>query len=420
MNDKENDSFLEEGMDCGIALFIYDRPQCTEKVLESLKRNHIDELYVFQDGLGEQTNRAAWEENVNLIRGIDWCKVVYEKNESKAGSLDEQIIHGINKVFQEKEEIIVIEDDCVISDDCIDFFIKCFKTYKNNKKVISIDAYLEPITIPDNYKLPVIASGSTASWGWGTWKDRWEEFQKDFEIIKRIGKSMEEYKEFSSFGYTIKKILTGYWLLWTWDIWWSINILIKRGISIRPTYNKVHNIGFENPGTHTSGKSQWVVPICDKTNCNVIFPENICIEPWAEAEFKKFYQTICGRPRTEETQTYYRNCLEKWLEVKQQGKSINELFSDKGIRNIAIYGIGSIGKLLVNELSGQNRIEYFIVTNKSSDYFMEYSVFGFDEELPKGSDSLSLIVIPGYELKEIEKAIGDKFQCVYSIEEIFA
>jgi len=405
-------------MNCGIALFIYDRPQCTEKVLESLKRNHIDELYVFQDGIGEQTNKVAWEQNVDLISKIDWCRVNYEKNERKSSSLDAQIIYGINRVFQEKEEIIVIEDDCVISEDCIDFFNKCFATYRNNKKVISIDAYLEPITVPDNYKMPVIASGAPSSWGWGTWKDRWEEFQADFEIIKRIGKYMKEYKGFGEFGYPIKKILTEYWLLGTWDLWWSINVLIREGISIRPTYNKIHNIGFEYPGTHTSGESPWVVPICNQMDSDGILPKEIGIEPWAEIEFKKFYQRVSAGKTREERQTYYRKCLEKWLEVKQQGKEIGELLLHKDIKNIVVYGIGSIGKLLVKELTLQNIIAYFVVTNKKSDYFMGYQVYGCDEELPKESNSLSLVVIPGYDMEKIKKAIGGKFRDMFSLEDI--
>ncbi len=406
-------------MNCGIALFIYDRPQCTQKVLEALRRNHIDELYVFQDGLGEQTNKTAWEQNGLLIQEIDWCKVIYVRNECKASSLDAQIINGINKVFQEKEEIIVIEDDCIISDDCIEYFLKCFETYRDNKKVINIDAYLPPITIPDGYKLPIIASGVTSSWGWGTWKDRWEEFQRDYEIIKRIGISMKEYKGFSNFGHSIKKILTEYWLLGTWDLWWSINILVREGISIRPTYNKIYNIGFENPGTHTSGESIWVVPIDKRTSDKDALPEEIEIEPWAEIEFKKFYQRVNGRITPGERQTYYRKCLEKWLEIKQQGKSISALLADKDIRNIAVYGTGSIAKLLINELDERDRILYFIVTDKKFEQFMGYPVYSCDEEFPEKSGDLSLLVIPGYDLAEIKKVIGKKFLRVYSLEEIF-
>ncbi len=405
-------------MNCGIVLFVYDRPQCTEKVLESLRRNHIKELYVFQDGVGEQTNKIAWEQNTEIINRIDWCKVIFEKNECKASSLDTQIMYGINKVFQEKEEIIVIEDDCVISDDCIEFFYNCFETYRDNKKVISIDAYLEPITIPNKYELPVIAAGAPSSWGWGTWKNRWEVFQQDYEIIKRIGCSMKNYKRFNDFGYPIKKILTEYELLGTWDLWWSINVLVKEGISIRPIHNKIHNIGFENPGTHTSGESPWIVPICDQIYSKFNFPKEIEIEPWAEVEFKKFYQRVSGGRPLRERQAYYRKCLEKWLELKQQGKSIGGLLSNKGIKDIVVFGIGSIGKLLINELNEHNRIEYFVMSNKKTEEFMGYPVYDCEEELPVKTSSLFLVVIPGYDLEEIKRLIGEKFFAVYSLADI--
>lgn len=405
-------------MNCGIALFIYDRPQCTERALEALKRNHIKELYVFQDGLGEQTDRTAWEQNANLINKIDWCKVVYEKNENKASSLDAQIIYGINKVFETKDEIIVIEDDCIISVDCIDFMNKCFKTYRYNKKVIDVGAYLEPIKIPEDYSLPVIAAGIPAGQVWGTWKDRWEEFQRDYSIIKQIGRSMRNNPMFNSCGYPIKKILTDYWMLGTWDLWWSLNVLVKEGISIRSAYNKVYNIGFENPGTHTSGESPWVVPISDQVGSKGIFPEEIFVETWAEIEFERFYQMVNGRISLADRETYYRKCLERWLEIKQCGKGFGDLLSDKEIKSIAIYGTGSIAKLLVNELTGQNRIEYFIVTNKKSADFMEYPVYNCDEELPEESEGLALIVIPGYDMVDIKKAIGDKFGKIYSLEDI--
>lgn len=406
-------------MNYGIALFIYDRPQCTEKVLESLRKNSIEELYVFQDGLGESTNQSGWEKNIDLIKKVNWCKVHYFLNDNKASSLDIQIIYGINKVFEVKEEVIVIEDDCVISQDCIPFFLKCFDTYRQNKKVMSIDAYLEPITIPRNYKMSVIAAGAPSCWGWGTWKDRWEELQRDFSTIKQIGDSIKDYATFNTCGYPIKKILTDYWLLGTWDLWWSIFVLIKEGISIRPTYNRVHNIGFENPGTHTEGKSPWVVPISNKKNTFTDFPYDIEIEPWAEEEFKKFYQSVNESVSAVERQTYYRNCLEKWMKLKQQGKSIGDTLLLQNVKKIVIYGTGTIGELLVNDLVEKVEIEYFILTNKTADNFMGYSVYSCNTEFPEGSEELSLIVIPGYEIEKIMKAVGRKFSKVYSIHSLF-
>ncbi|MCI8596985.1 MAG: hypothetical protein HFJ10_00845 [Lachnospiraceae bacterium] len=407
-------------MNCGIALFIYDRPQCTKKVLESLKRNCIRELYVFQDGIGDKTNKTGWEQNVNLIENINWCEVHYKKNEQKASSLDKQIITGINRVFEQKEEIIVIEDDCIISNDTIAFFEKCFEIYRYNKRIISIDAYLEPIEVPEEYEMSVIASGAPSSWGWGTWKDRWLGFQKDFAIIKHIGDAMKYNKMFDTCGYPIKKILTDYSLLSTWDFWWSLYVLLKEGISIRPIYNKVYNIGFANPGTHTFGDSPWVVPISDKKNIEEDPPFQLEIEPWAEAGFKNFYQRVNEGKTLIERQTYYRGCLERWLELKQQGKNISDVLLKKNIDRVAVYGTGTIGKLLIQELVEKVTISYFIVTYKNANDFMGYSVYEYQEEQwRKETDRLTLIVIPGYDIDTIKQMVGKLFLKVYCVDELF-
>lgn len=402
-------------MDYGIIIFIYDRPQCTERALEALKRNHIKQLFVFQDGLGEKTDRTAWEYNETLVKQIDWCNVVYEQNEQKADSLDEQIMYGISKVLQQKDAVIVIEDDCVISDDCIRFMEKCFNQYRDNRKVIDVGAYLEPIRIPEKYSLPVIAAGIPAGQVWGTWKDRWEEFREKFFLIRQIGDAMKDNPMFCSCGYPIKKILTEYWMLGTWDLWWSIYVLLKEGISVRPAGNKVYNIGFENPGTHTSGESLWVVPIWQMAGDIEELPKDIGVEPWAEAEFRKFYENVYGRISVAERQTYYRNCLEKWLEIKQCGKNIGDILLKHDLESVAIYGTGKLGKLLADDLCGKIKIEYFIVTDKLKDTFIGYPVYGCEEELPKIIKRSAVVVIPGYDFEKISEKIGTKVSNMYSL-----
>ena len=37
-------------MKTGIALFVYNRPEHTKRVLEGLKKNNINKFYIFADG----------------------------------------------------------------------------------------------------------------------------------------------------------------------------------------------------------------------------------------------------------------------------------------------------------------------------------------------------------------------------------
>lgn len=239
-------------------------------------------------------------------------------------------------------------------------------------------------------------------------------------IIKRIGTAIKNFRTFDSFGCEIKTFLKEYSRLETWDTWWSINVLEKKGISIRPVSNKVYNIGFENPGLHTAGKSIWVVPISGQKKYQENFPKDIKIEKWTEIEYKKFYESISHEKSLMERQTYYRNCLEKWVDFKQRGKNMATVLLEKNINKVAVYGTGTIGRLLINELYGIIKIMYFIVSDKSKskDIFDGYPVYDCDERLPKKMDIAALIVIPGYDFEKIKKKMGKEFSNIIVFDEL--
>lgn len=61
--------------------------------------------------------------------------------------------------------------------------------------------------------------------------------------------------------------------------------------------------------------------------------------------------------------TYY-NMLRCWVTVKQKGKSIADYLNDKGYSKIAIYGMGEVGVLFLDELKGSSvQVKYGIDRN---------------------------------------------------------
>lgn len=55
--------------------------------------------------------------------------------------------------------------------------------YENDNKIISICGYGLKIKRPRGYVGDVYLLGRSSSWGWATWKDRWEQI----DWIYRIG-----------------------------------------------------------------------------------------------------------------------------------------------------------------------------------------------------------------------------------------
>ncbi|MCR2045722.1 glycosyltransferase [Acetatifactor muris] len=59
-----------------------------------------------------------------------------------------------------------------------------------------------------------------------------------------------------------------------------------------------------------------------------------------------------GSKQEQEAEKYKRlfGLMNRWLKLKQRGKSLADWFSKKGLVNIAIYGMGEVGECLVDEL----------------------------------------------------------------------
>lgn len=61
--------------------------------------------------------------------------------------------------------------------------------------------------------------------------------------------------------------------------------------------------------------------------------------------------------------------MNQWVKVKQEGKKISEYFEKRGYRNIAIYGMSTVGETLLSELKGTNtKVMYGIDKNATSLY----------------------------------------------------
>ena len=90
-------------------------------------------------------------------------------------------------------------------------------------------------------------------WGWATWRDRWHNFQVDFDF---------DAASFSPKTFTSSAILN-YWseifrnisLHDTWDYQWAYAIMKNNKYCVRPSLNLVTNIGFGDPDSeHSRGR----------------------------------------------------------------------------------------------------------------------------------------------------------------------
>ena len=112
----------------------------------------------------------------------------------------------------------------------------------------------------------------------------------------------------------------------------------------------------------------------------------------------------------------YYDVTNAWVNLKNQGRNLEEYFVKNGWRRIAIYGMGELGNRLAEELKGSSiTIEYSIDKNADS-VFAETEVKRIDEELP---DVDVIVVTPFFVYDEVEQALREVVDCpIVSIEDV--
>ncbi len=112
----------------------------------------------------------------------------------------------------------------------------------------------------------------------------------------------------------------------------------------------------------------------------------------------------------------YFDVTNAWVNLKNQGRNLEEYFVKNGWRRIAIYGMGELGNRLAEELKGSSiTIEYSIDKNADS-VFAETEVKRIDEELP---DVDVIVVTPFFVYDEVEQALREVVDCpIVSIEDV--
>ena len=188
----------------GTVLFTYHRNVHTEKVIKALSENDIlpEKLYIFQDGIKESTNYDGWNKVNDLIQNINWCETEVHVSETNKG-IERTVVDGINYAFQECDAVIVLEDDCVTHRQFMRFMKQALNYYRNEEKVYCVSGYAWDVDLSiqnnDSY-----FSGRSCSTGWGTWKEKWSQYEGDYRILSKIMNNPEAYERLQVWGIYLK------------------------------------------------------------------------------------------------------------------------------------------------------------------------------------------------------------------------
>jgi hypothetical protein len=242
-----------------VLFVIFNRPDTAKHVFAEIKKQKPKYLFIASDGpRNDKPGEAATVNDLrnSLINQIDWdceLKTLFRKENIGCGL---GVSTAITWFFDNVEQGIILEDDCVPLPGFFEFCDEMLNYYKDNDRIYEISGTnLQGGNIRSNGSYYFSKYGGI--WGWATWARAWRHFSYEMENYdqfvkeKRIEKIFTDKKQQKYWIETLNKASKlGSW----WDYQWVYSFWSHNGICIVPNVNLIKNIGFDNEGTHTLGE----------------------------------------------------------------------------------------------------------------------------------------------------------------------
>ncbi len=301
-----------------VVLMIFNRPDLTARVLERVRQVRPRELLVIADGPRFPEEQEKCQAARAVIDTIDWeCELLKNYSDTNLTS-PIRCSTGLNWVFSQVQEAIILEDDCIPSQFFFYFCQDLLEKYRNDERVMHIGGSNfshDPLKIDASYCF----SKYGPAWGWATWKRAWKYF--DFEMKDWL--SLRQGKWIESLHHT--KSEQEYWFRILdsctlgndphWDYAWMFACWQKNGLSIIPKYNLVSNFGCRADGSRHTSPNDALARISNYEPSSLNYPDDV--EQNAEMDqflYKtRFNRSIRPQKRPSKQITHY--AIMSWLPI---------------------------------------------------------------------------------------------------------
>jgi len=261
-----------------VAFFIFRRPDTTQRVFDAIAQVKPTRLFVIADGARSPDEVQQCAVTRAIIQQVDWkCDVLTNFADVNLG-LKRRIVSGLDWVFEQEEEAIILEDDCLPSPSFFPFCENMLQHYRHETKVMHIsgDHFHAEAKIPESCYF----SRYPHIWGWATWRrawalydvkmTQWQDPQYQTSILRKFRDRAEAVFWRKTWDMTYRNEIN------TWDYQWAFACIANDALSINPSVNLIANIGFGKAATHTTAVDQRLANLpVGNLNFPIIRPANL-------------------------------------------------------------------------------------------------------------------------------------------------
>lgn len=243
--------------DTPVLFLVFNRPDTTARVFEAIRAARPTRLFLAADG--PRSDRPGEAERCQQARqiamAVDWpCETRTLLREANLGCRG-AVSSSIDWFFDQVEEGIVLEDDCVPDPSFFAYCSDLLARYRDDTRVMSIsgDNFIGEHWRPtESYYF----SAFTHIWGWASWRRAWAHYdvtmsdwpsQRDAGLLQRLFPAARHAR--AHWAVVFDRVARGE--IDTWDYQWAYAAWKQGGVNCMPAVNLISNIGFGNNATHT-------------------------------------------------------------------------------------------------------------------------------------------------------------------------
>ncbi len=239
-----------------VLFLIFNRPDTTHRVFEQIRAAKPKRLYIAADAPrpNKPEDELLCERAREIVSLIDWdCELKTLFRNKNAGCRD-AVSAAVTWFFDQEEEGIILEDDCLPANSFFKFCDMLLDKYREDTRI----RHITGCNLQQGKKWgdsSYYFSNRTHVWGWAGWRRVWKEYDKSLikydsvEIKEKLRNIYEDPLVVESWATIFNEVKAGKINSWAYPL--DFINFFNNGLVIIPNENLISNIGFKEGATNT-------------------------------------------------------------------------------------------------------------------------------------------------------------------------
>lgn len=288
-----------------VLFVIFNRPETTKRVFDAIRNAQPGRLYIAADG-----PRPKFPGDVELCKQtrevvsiIDWDCELKTFYREENGGCKYGVSAAINWFFDQEEEGIILEDDCLPANSFFKFCDTLLEKYRYDTRV----RHITGCNLQFGKKwgnASYYFSNRTHVWGWASWRRVWNDYDLNLtkynsaEVQQQLKNIYNDDLVAEAWANIFNEVKAGKINSWAYPL--DFCNFFNNGLVIIPNENLVSNIGFDANATNTNQQNNDYADIPLKEIDDIVDPDFIIPQKEADLFIIKYHFNLAEKKRKEQ------------------------------------------------------------------------------------------------------------------------